>query len=287
MRCIKLPLSRSMNDKETSPSQSPTIFGRLTSRGIDYVMIKKQVSFDLPHATLYLERHFGPHTAPQILRQAKRWRRLLDGDFILQAEQRKEMENTLSMWEMFAWNALIEASFPKLGAWNLSRIPLPTHKDPEPRYVHPDIQLVAIHEKTGERRAAVIPGGPANVAGWGEVWREAFAELGLLELVLERQQRVRLVSTRRSQAWPIFTKIVIPRLYDSLAPFYRKRGHVWSDKEEVLKRDAFFPKELLEDMRDILQLEHPDVFPHLTLDQLKAVVQRHIARLRKSTQSAK
>jgi hypothetical protein len=115
-------------------------------------------------------------------------------------------------------------------------------------------RAMRIHEKTGEKRAAVIPGGPANVAAWDEVWRKAFVELGLLDFGLKRQQRVRLVSARRSQAWPIFTKIVIPRLYDLLAPFYRKRSHVWSDKEEVLKRDAFSPKELLEDMRDILQL---------------------------------
>jgi hypothetical protein len=276
-----------MNDKETSQSNSPTIFHRLNSRGIDYVEIKKLISLDLPHATLYLERHFGPHTAPQILRQAKRWRQLLTHDFILQAEQRKEMEKTLSQWELFAWNALIETSFPKLGAWNLSRMFLQTHIDHEPRYIHPDIQIVAIHEKTREKRVAVIPGGPASVAARGDEWRKAFAELGILDLVLKGQRRVRLVSARRSQAWPIFTKMVIPRLYDFLAPFYRKRGHVWSDKEEALKRDAFFPRELFEDLRDVLQVEHPDVFPHLTLNQLKAAVQRHLARLRKSTKSAK
>lgn len=277
----------SMKDKEPFKTGAQTIFDRLKSRGIDYVEIKKLISRDLPHAALYFESHFRPHTPPQVLRLAGRWRQLLGTDFLLPEEQRKEFARTLTGAEMFAWNALIEASFPKLGAWNLSRKFVPTHRDPEPRHIYPDIQIVAVHEKTGQKRVAVIPGGKGSGAEWGNEWRQAFAELGVLDLVLKQQRRKRLVSARHSQAWPIFTKVVIPRLYDFLAPFYRKRGHVWSEKEKVLKRDAFFSKELLEDMRDVLRQEHPHVFAQITLDQLKAAVHRHITNRRKSTESAK
>jgi len=276
-----------MKEKEAAKGDSRTIFDRLSSRGIEYVEIKKLISLDLPHATLFFERHFGCHSAPQVLRQVKRWKQLLRNDFILPAKQKTEIDQTLSRTEMFAWRARIEASFPKLGPWHLSWMCLPTHEDPEPRYIHPDIRIVAIHEKTHQTRVAIVPGGIEDAFSWGESWRQAFADLGLLELVLKRQTRKRLVSARRSQAWPIFTKVVIPRLYDFLAPFYRKRGHVWSEKENALKRDAFFPKELLDDMRDILRLEHPHIFPHVTRDQLKAAVQRYIGRNRKSTNSTK
>jgi integrase len=47
---------------------------------------------------------------------------------------------------MLAWRALIETSFPKLGPWHLSWTFLPTHEDPEARYVHPDIRIAAIHD---------------------------------------------------------------------------------------------------------------------------------------------
>ena len=276
-----------MNDKQLFKGDSQTIFHRLQSRGIDYVEIKKLISLDLPHAALYFESHFGPHTPPQALRQAGRWRQLLDDDFIVPEEQKKELTNTLTGVEMFAWNALIESSFPKLGPWILSRQFVPTHRDPDPRYIHPDIRIVAVHEKSGQTRVAAIPGGKGSGAEWGDVWRAAFVELGLLDLVLKRQRRKRLVSARPAQAWPIFTKVVIPRLYDFLAPFYRKPGHVWSEKEKVLKRDAFFTKELLEDMRDLLRQEYPHVFSRTSRDQLKAAVHRHITSRRKSTESAK
>ena len=239
-------------------SDSATIFDRLQARGIDYVEIKKRVSFDLPHAALFFHTHFGPRTPPQILRQTERWRTLLSDDFLLSVEQRNYVEKTLIAAEMCAWNALIETSFPRLGAWNLSQHFVPTGEDSEPSRIHPDIRIVAIHETTREKRVAVVPG-KGSLDPWSDAWRKAFTTLGLLDLVLKRARRKRLVSRRHSQAWPIFTKVVIPRLYDFLAPYYRKRGNIWSAREKVLQRDAFFSKELLEDMRGILLQEHPDV----------------------------
>ena len=226
-------------------------------------------------------------TARQVLRQIERLKRLLKGDFILSAAQKREIQKTIGGIEMFAWNALIEASYPKLGPWRMSRRFLPNRHDPEPRYIDPDLQIVAIHEETRQKRTALIPGGYGGIADWGNAWRTAFADLGLLGLVLKQESRKRLVVARRPQAWPIFTIGVIPRLYEFLAPFYRKRGHVWSGKKNVLTRDAFFPQDLLDDMRQILQVEHPDSFSEITRNQIKAVVQRHIAHTRQSTKSAK
>jgi len=275
-------------ERETVKNQSATIFDRLQARGIDYGEIKKLVSLVLPHAALFFDTHFGPRTPPQIVRQVGQWRKLLNDDFLLSAEQKRDVEKTLIVAEMCAWNALIESSFPRLGAWNLfQHFVATTGEDSEPSRIRPDIRIVAIHEKTREKRVAVVPGGKDSVAPWGDAWREAFTTLGLLDLVLKRTRRKRLVSQRHSQAWPIFTKVVIPRLYDFLAPYYRKRGNIWSAKEKVLQRDAFFSKELLQDMRDILLQEHPDVFAEMSLDQLKAAVHRHVRQRRKSTDSAK
>jgi len=272
---------------QASKDDSRTLFDRLSARGIEYVEIKKIVSFDLPHATLFFERHFGCHSAPQVLRQVRRWNKLLRNDCILSAEQRREFDQTLSAAEMSAWRALIETSFPRLGPWHLSWTFLPTHEDPELRYIHPDIRIVAIQETTHQTRVAIVRGGITEAFSWGESWQRAFADLGLLELVLKRRTRNPLVSARHSQGWPIFTMVVIPRLYVFLAPFYRKRGHIWSAKENVLRRNAFFPKDLLDDMGEILRLEHPGSFPLMTRDQLKAVIQRHIGRTRQSTKSAR
>ena len=263
------------------------IFDRLASRGIDYSQIKWIVSADLPHAEWFFDRHFSPRTAPQVLRQTERLRQMLNGDFLLSSEQKTEIEKTLCGAELIAWNSLVETSFPKLGPWSLSRGFVPTHQDPEPRYIQPDIRIVAVHEETGEKREAVIPGSINSATAWGDTWRKAFTDLGLLDLVSKPRRRKRLVAARPPQGWRIFTKVAIPRLYDFLVPFYRKRGHIWSEKENSLTRDAFFPKELLEDMRDILQQEYPEVFVEMTLEQLKAAIQRHLTHLRQSTEFAK
>jgi len=275
--------SRKDKPKEISLS----LFERLSRRGIDFVEIKKIVSLNLPHAALFFERHFGSHTARKVVRQIERWRRLLKDDFILSAEQKGEIQKMLAGIEMFAWNALIEASFPKLGPWRLSQRFLPTAQDTEPRFINPDLQILAVHERTGEKRTAIIPGGRDSVSSWGTVWRSAFAELGLLELVLKHRAPKRLVSARRPHAWPVFTMAVVPRLYDFLTPFYRKRGHVWSEKENVLKRHAFFSNDLLDDMRAILQMEHPDIFAQMTRNQLKARIQNHVRRVRENIKSAR
>ena len=275
------------SSKDSPMQVSLSLFERLSRRGIEYAEIKKIVSFDLPHATLYFERHFGAHAANKVLQQIERWERLLKDDFILSAAQKGEIQKTLTGAEMFAWNALIEASFPKLGPWRLSQRFLPTVRDPDPRFVNPDLRIVAVHERTDEKRTAVIPGGRDSASSWGSAWRAAFEELGLLELVLKHKAPKRLVSARRPQAWPVFTIAVIPRLYDFLAPFYRKRGHVWSEKENVLKRNAFFPNDLIDDMRDILRLEHPEIFAQTTRAQLKARIQSHLGRVREGIKSAK
>jgi hypothetical protein len=275
------------NVNDSAKGNVPNIFDRLASRGIDYSQIKWIVSADLPHAKWFFDRYFSPHTAPQVLRQANRVRHMLHDDFLLSSEQKAEIEKTLSGAELFAWNALIETSFPKLGPWNLSREFVPTHEDPEPRCIQLEIRIVAIHEATKEKRVALIPGRTNSAATWGDAWRKAFTELELLDLVLKPRRRRRLVAARPSQGWRIFTKVVIPRLYDFLVPFYRKRGHVWSAKENALSRDAFFPKELLEDMLAILRQEYPEVFDRMILEQLKAAIQRHLTHLRQSTEFAK
>jgi hypothetical protein len=272
----------SANDMNHSVKRNaPTIFDRLASRGIDYAQIKALVSIDLSNAAWFFDRYFSHHTAPQVLRQTERWKQMLKADFLLPAERKSEIETILRAAEMFAWNALIEASFPRLGRWHLSQKRLPNREDPEARYIQPDIRIEAIHEETGEKRVAVVPGGRNSAAAWGDVWRKAFTELRLVHLVLRPQRRKRLVAARPLQGWRISTKVMIPSLYDFLAPFYRKRGNVWSEREGALTRDAFFPKELLEDMRDFLLQEHPEVFAKMTVKQLKAAIQRHLTSKRK------
>src|SRR6266851_2045780 len=128
-------MSRKSLTENAPESDSLGIFDRLARREIQYVEIIKMVSLHLPHATLFFERQFGAHTARQVLRQIERWKRLLKDDFILSAVQKGEIQKALGGIEMFAWNALIEASFPKLGPWRLSKRFLPTGQDPKPRFV--------------------------------------------------------------------------------------------------------------------------------------------------------
>ena len=109
--------------------------------------------------------------------------------------------------------------------------------------------------------------------------------MGLLELVLKEPSRKRSVSREQGRPWPIYTQIVIPRLYEYMLPYYRSRGHVWSEREGDLSHDAYYPTELLVDMLEILQQQLPHAFGSKTAAQLKSMIQRH--RERKSTPTGK
>lgn len=84
----------------------------------------------------------------------------------------------------------------------------------------------------------------------------------------------------------MYTQSIIPQLYEFLAPYYLIRGHHSEKRDASLeKRKALFPKELLKDMLDILRMEHPHVFEQTTVNQLKASIQRHLARKTNSIKS--
>jgi len=271
-----------------SKREQPGIFERLESRGIggaQYVQIKRILTLDLPQTTLFFQNQFGSNTPSRVLRLVNKWRQCLRSDFIVPEEQRKDLEKSIAGAEIFAWNAIIEASFPELGSWKLTRMLVPTtSEEGRARYIQPDIKITAVHEGTGETRVAAVSGTKAPGPEWCESWRKAFEKLGLLELVLTQDAQRRLVSPKGPQAWPIYTQVAIPRLYEFLLPFYPSKGHITA-KEETFTRDAYYPRDLLEDMLAILRAEQPQFFERTKLHQLKAVVQRY--RARRNTQSIK
>jgi hypothetical protein len=274
-----------MVQTRSQKTDSRCIFERLESHGIgadEFGAILRIITLDLPQSTLFFEQQFRDSTPQQVVRQTEKWRQLLATDFILSEDQKEEIEKRISLAEMLAWNVLRDMSFPRLGAWLLSWIPLPTLlKDRQAVYLYPDIEIVAIHETSKEKRTVVIPGKKPDGTSPLDAWRRGFEKLGLLDLVLKQRSAKRSVSREQGRPWPVYTQVVVPRLYDFMLPYYRSRGHLWSEKEREGPHDAYYSKDLLEDMLAILQQQHPQAFGPKTTVQLKSVIQRH--RERKST----
>jgi len=270
-------------------SESRDIFERLESHGIgtdEFGEILQIIVLDLPQSTLFFEQQFRDSAPQQVLRQTERWRQLLATDSILPENQRKDIEKSISLAETLAWNVLRDMSFPRLGPWNLSWTAVPTSfRGRQAVHIFPSVEVVAIHESTKERRTALIPGKKADGTSWVPAWRTGFERLGLLGLLLKQRPSKRAVSRERGRPWPIYTQVVIPRLYEYMLPHYRSRGHVWSGKERDFTHDAYYPKDLLQDMLAVLQQQHPYAFARKTADQLKSMIQRH--RERRSTPNPK
>jgi hypothetical protein len=262
-------------------SKPQSIFERLAARGVSpgYAQIKSIVSLNIPHSTLFFERQFRDRTPAQVLRQVKDWRRLAERNFVLLTLLLQEIKKALAGAEMLAWNALVERALTQpVGPWTVFQRLVPTSfENGRALYIKPDTEITIIHKHTKEKRTTLIPH-PRPEAPWGLGWEAAFQELGILDLVLHLPASKRLVSARSVQGWPIYTQLVIPNLYDFLRPYYPKRGHVWSGRETVLQREAFFPKELLEDMLDILKVEQPHAFQRTTTAQLKNTLRRYLAQ---------
>ena len=275
--------------KDDSP---PDIFTRLEQRGIDYKQIKRIVQFDRPEHTLRFAQWFKGRTIEQVLNQFEKWRNFLEKDFILSlsSEVKAQLEQFVFGAEWMVWQALTEAN-PKAGPWDLCYRFLPTGKDENGRHVfiYPSIQLEAVHRETKETRTAQIPGGkPFRPSELSAAFRKAFNDLGLWAYVWTGDPSRDLLSNRSRHAWPVFTKFIIPRLYEFMLPYYKKRPH-HSERLDgsnlQRKRQALYPKELLQDMLEVLKMEHSWAFEKATLHGLKGVIQRY--HVRKTAQTGR
>ena len=267
--------------KPESTQTEPDIFTRLRNRNVEYVEIK-QVYFDIPQDALLFERQFGDRTFKQALGMVKRWKAVLENDCLLPLGLRAEVEQTVLATESMVWRAIIQVN-DRVGDWQLKWISISTgHGEAGPVYIFPGVRVMAHNSKTKEIREHVIPGEKWNdLKSTGEPVREAFEKLGLWEMLWRGRSLHRLTSKRQPQGWSLYTKVIIPRLYELLAPRYQSPGHHSEridSKDPQLKRPARFPQELLEDMLEILRLETPAFFQDTTLAQLKAVIQRHLSR---------
>ena len=241
----------------------------------------------MPQGTLFFERQFPRRKPAQVLRQIETWRNACDEDYLIPDETKSEIESRLAEAEFLAWNALAESALLQpVGDWILSQQTIRTSNDSGKFPFRIEKQFTATHTQTEEQHVAVLKHEDVHVS-LTRAWQKAFSELGVLSLVRNLSLGEPLVSAHAEQGWPIYTKTVIPRLYQFLLPYYAKRGHVWSDKEPALTRAARLPKELLEDMLDILKIEHPGVFDQMRLYQLKAAVSRYLERRTKSKKSRK
>jgi hypothetical protein len=154
-------------------------------------------------------------------------------------------------------------------------------------FIWPSLEITARHRQTGEVRKTSIPAQALYASNLGaNPYQKAFEDLGLWEALEKGSLRRYLISARKPQGWPIYTRFIVPQLYEFLAPHYPQRGH-YSENRNTPKDDvmARFPKALLQDMLDILQMEHPQVFTQTTVEQLKANIQRHLARKASGTKS--
>jgi hypothetical protein len=260
---------------------SRDIFARLADRGGNYGIIKKIVAFDLPQWSLFFSRQFERRTIAEVLQQIERWKTILSEDFLLLPNQKAELEKWILGAEPLVWQALIEAKFPQVGPWKLGLSPVPTgQNDSGSVYTLPGQRITAFNQETKETREVLIPPEEFNdPARYGDAYRKAFRTLGIWDLLWKGPAGRGSISARKPQGWPLFTQTVVPRLYEYLIPHYNEPGH-YSNRIDSPgpRRPARFPVKLLQDMLDVLRMEHPHMFGQTTVPQLKAVIQTYLAR---------
>jgi hypothetical protein len=285
-----MSIVRTVDNLLQALESSSSVFERLEARGIqDYGAIKSVVSFKVPQAAFLFVEQFDSRTLTQVLQQIERWKEFLNADFILSSRQRAEVTRKIVLAQRLVGNALIEANSPRIGDWKMEYSWIATGRDESgrPICIHPALGICARHCKTDEIRHASIPTELADATGLGpNPFQRAFEELGLWGQMKKGSLRRYLVSSRKPQGWPLYTRIIIPQLYEFLVPHYPNRAH-HSEKRDTgpEKRRALFPTELLRDMLEILQIEHPRVFGKTTVNQLKASVRRHLDRKAGGTKS--
>jgi hypothetical protein len=269
-------------------SNALPIFERLQGRGIgqdQYTQIKKIVILETPQAAVAFQRQFPKLTPKQVLQKVTQLRRCWKSDDLISEETKEKLESELGLAEFVAWYGLVEVAFSyPVGPWTLSRRLISTFKAADQSLVTTTQRVTAVRGGSGEVRTADIECGGSKIS-YSTAYQSAFRELGILDLILDLQLEKPLVSGHAERGWPIYTRQVVPSLYEFLLPYYVKPGHIWSH-ECSQRRNARFPKELFEDMLDILKVEHPIAFREANVNQLKATVSRHLTRRTKNQKSS-
>jgi hypothetical protein len=272
----------SNSDRDTGKpgrNESPAdIFARLEKRGIDYTQIKVIVQLAAPQYTLLFAQWFKGRTISKVLKQLDEWKGLLKKDLVLSLNKdlKQHVEQSVLGTELMVWLALIEAN-PQVGPWDLQIVHLPSsyEENGRPVYAHPAREIRAVHRETKETRNAQIAGGSfPDLSADG--FRRAFEQLKLWDHLWKGDLSRPLISRRAPQGWPVFTRLIVPRLYDFMAPYYEVVGHHWARHGTKSKRPARYPKDLLNDMLEVLRLEFPHYFHATTLNQLTSTVQGHL-----------
>ena len=276
---------QSQSEQARKDQSATDIFTRLEGHGINYEDIVRIVRFTVPQATLFFAQWFKGRTMGAVLKHFEKWRAFLKKDFILSlsSEVKVQVEQFVFGTELQVWQAIIEAN-PQVGPWDLQIRWLPTGQDENghPVFIHPDREIVAIHCETKETRSARLPGGASRpLALQAQDHKQAFQDLGLWDQLWKGDPSRILISNRSSkQGWPVFTRFIIPPLYEFMWPHYKSPGHYSAKRDGTAaqaKGPALLPKALLQDMLEILKMEHDWAFDKATLPQLKAILQRYLA----------
>ena len=277
-------MARSRKTKSGKPARRDcsAILDDLAAHGFNprnYIKIKMLVSVAFPQARVRFVERFGRCTIQSVLDQINGWKEFLNKQSLLTTDDIRKVEQLVLNEELLVWQALLEMNLPQIGPWNVSSVLVPSGIDTRGRseYLPPGLRLTAVHTTTKEQREVSIRAKEyGNPSRWPGSWRTAFEELGIWDLVDRGTVHKGLMSLRReSKGWPAFTQDIVPKLYECLAPFYKKPGHHFTTQDAREDRPAMLPKELLEIMLDILAYEHPNHFAAARIDQLKAVIWRY------------
>jgi hypothetical protein len=276
--------------RKKQKSNRKDIFRRLADNGLerDYARIKQIVALGIPQWRLFYVKLFGKRKIVDVLDQIECWNSFLNKDFILPEDRQSQIKDWIRQTENLVWQALVEVNLPRVGDWDLALQYIPTARDDcgQPIYIFPALRLRAFNRNTKETRESIASPEGKHSARHAGGYRKAFEELGLWNLLYKGNVGRQLVSQRKQQGWPLFTLFVIPNLYEFMLPHYRKPPH-HSEKRDVdgERQQALFPNDLFRDMLDVLRMEHPSTFEGTTIQQLRSVIQRHLARNAQNTKS--
>jgi hypothetical protein len=278
---------------ESDASSLDALFARLSAHGINCNMIR-HILAHIPQATLFFQRLFPQRSFEQVFDDLDRWRKFLERDRLLSPEEKHSLQRILVGKELIAFNALLENLSSQHGQWLLQASLVPSGHDENgsPLYTPPGLKLSAQHQETKEAFVVLLhPSQLSSPAECASSWRKLFVILRLRGVKIKASEYEQLVSARDPQGWPIFTRYIVPQLYDCLIQSFPRKAHYYDLPGQVVaaepQANAMYPQELLETMVEILRFGLPDIFHSTTVADVRGVIQRHLSRSRKDTNSAK
>jgi len=245
--------------------QMQNVYSRLRERGlspeeVDYVRRMTKIGVGVPFWPDYFRKHYGQEKSPkEVLSKVEDWERALDNDFLIDEKTKLQIRGKLVLAKYATYNAILGELSP------IEYFKIRLHL---PGLV---AKILSIFGPTAKSHRYI-----EYMEGFIQRVQNLFDnEVKRFGKTAKKTSKFYDECRGTTKHGPLFTNLLIPLLYEWLFRFYKTAPHRMGPHDDS-REYAYYPRDLMKDISDILLTEYPNQPIKLTPDMVKAAISRYL-----------